>query len=113
MAKPALGKGLEHLMKGDAVGGKPPDQPGEAPRLGKGFKTLVNQEPAPTRKKELLLPPWFFFAADVLLLGFTVAILFNAPKPISWDDWLFCTITTSVAGLFGVIGVLLSAHQSG
>lgn len=114
MAKPALGKGLGHLMKGETVGGKPPADAEHPAKLGKGFATLVKEEPTPApAPKRPLLPPWFFFAADILLLGFTVAILLHAPKPLRWEDWLFCTITTGVAGFFGILGVILSAHQRG
>ena len=100
-------------MKGDAVGGRAADDKAEAPKLSKGFETLVQKEAAPVPQKKILLPGWFFYTADLLLLAFTVAIIFNAPKPLGWSDWLFCIITTGVAGLFGIIGVLVSANQGG
>lgn len=111
MAKPALGRGLEHLMKGDAVR-RPGTTPGEPPQLSKGLQTLARTESSslPASRKSIL-PPWFFFAADLLLLAFTVALLLNAPSPIPWQHWLYCFISTTAAGLFGILGVLVSANE--
>ena len=102
-------------MKGDAAG--KPAAPGDGlPKLSKGFQTLTRPEavqPPALPAKKTLLPPWFFFSADLLLLAFTVAIVFNAPKPLAWEDWVFCIITTGVAGVFGLIGLMISMQQRG
>lgn len=118
MAKPALGRGLGHLLNGEGVAGnptaapKPPAAP-ENPEPGRGFKTLVTQPapmPAAKAKPGTLVPSWFFFTADLMLLAFTVVVLLDSPFPLHFGEMVFCMASTAVAALFGILGVRASAR---
>jgi hypothetical protein len=124
--KPGLGRGLGQLMRGQhAVGPVKPSSAAEpvesmtagaAPsepikvEFGRGLNTLVTaaQAPKPERPR-FLLPAWFFFAADVLLLAFTASICSDG----AWDlgTVAFCVVSVSVALLLGLAGVLRSASE--
>ena len=111
MLKPGLGKGLGDLMHGDQVAGKKQDAPAN-PEFGRGLQTLVrphdaeNTASTPTKRK--LIPPWFYFAADLLLLAFTVAITFDAPQPFDAGMVLFCSISIAAGAILAIVGVFES-----
>ena len=118
MAKPALGKGLNQLMGGQKVARKPA-APGSAAEkvtavdFGRGLNTLVTpstpEVPAST-KPRFLLPAWFFFAADLLLLAYTVAICADAGGPLQFGEILFALASTTLGALLGIAGVLRSQN---
>ena len=121
MSKPGLGKGLGHLMNGDQVAGKSHVVNAAAATttttssdmtLGRGLTTLVSahsgtaeaEQTAKTRRP--LLPAWFFFSADILLLAFVVAITFDAPRPFDFGIILFSAVSVGLGCLLAVIGVM-------
>jgi len=107
MLKPGLGKGLGDLMHGDQVAGKKQDAPAK-PQFGRGMKTLVGSEVeslASTPAKPKLIPAWFYFAADLLLLAFTVAITFDAKQPFDAGIVLFCAISLTLGATLAIAGV--------
>ena len=107
MLKPGLGKGLGRLMNGDQVAGTAP--PGAD--MGRGLSNLIAaQESREAAPPKALLPTWFFFAADLLLLAFAVAVAFDAPKPLDPATLLFCGASVILGALLGVAGVLREAH---
>jgi hypothetical protein len=117
MLKPGLGKGLGDLMKGDQVAGKDrsPESVSEpTPDFGRGLKTLLKvDQPAfePERApKRSLVPPWFYFAADLLLLAYTVAIALDASRPFEVSTILFCVVSVTFGGILAIVGVLQSSN---
>jgi hypothetical protein len=127
MPKHPLGKGLGDLMNGDQVAGKSRVISASASSatttttdvtLGRGLSTLVSAQGAkgkpeqPETKKRQLLPPWFFFAADLLLLAYAVGITFDAPKPFDAGTVLFCGISITLGAVLAIWGVLQSKQSS-
>jgi len=115
MAKNGLGKSLGALMEGDAVAGNAPRRPdllrektGQPP--GRGFSTLVAPKPAAVARPahRELLPAWFYFAADILLLAYSVAIIFRSPRPLDPGAIGFCAAAITLGAMLGVAGVLKS-----
>lgn len=118
MLKPGLGKGLGDLMQGDQVAGKnsgPDATPRPDQNFGRGLETLIRPdatEPAGEGPRNRpLLPPWFFFAADLLLLAHTVAIAFDAPRPFNVGTVLFCAVSIALGGTLAIIGVLQALNR--
>lgn len=117
MLKPGLGKGLGELMKGDQVAGKDRsvDRREAVPAYGRGLETLVRPEPLePVEAQEdraKILPTWFYFAADILLLAYAIAITFNAPRPFDLGTILFCAGSISLGALLAIFGVAQSARD--
>src|SRR5688500_19405881 len=111
MLKPGLGKGLGDLMHGDQVAGKKPDDASAKPELGRGMQKLVQREladePANVPAAPKLIPPWFYFAADLLLLAFTVGVAFDA-RPFDAGTTLFCVVTVTLGAVLAIIGVFQS-----
>jgi len=108
-----LGKGLGHLLNGDKVVGVPRHSGARAPKLGRGMETLVSvKEPEEARDgKKVLLPAWFFFTADLLLFAFTVAILFDAPRPMAGRDILLSAGLVGAGCLLGLLGLAQALEQ--
>ena len=107
MWKPGLGKGLGDLMHGDQVAGKEQEASAK-PEFGRGMQTLVRPHDAsapsaPAKRK--LIPAWFYFAADLLLLAFTVAITFDAPQPFDAGIIVFCGVSVAIGALLAIAGV--------
>ena len=117
MFKPGLGKGLGDLMHGDQIAGKKPPPIGRtdpARGLGRGMQTLVQPEvPEPVEThppKPPLIPVWFYFAADLLLLAYAVAITFDAPRPFDLGTILFCAISITVGAVLAICGLLQATN---
>ena len=117
MLKPGLGKGLGDLMRGDQVAGKDrtlSDNGDRAlPMLGRGMKSLVQPEPEEVIKPKSppVLPTWFYFAADVLLLAYTVGITFDAARPFDFGTVLFCAVSILVGAALAIAGVIQNCNQ--
>lgn len=115
MSKPGLGKGLGDLMNGDQVAGKESSAPrpktesgSRAVGLGRGLNTLVATPPTgeASEKTKQGLPAWFFFAADILLLAYTVGITFDAAQSFDSGTMLFCAVSIGLGCVMGILGVL-------
>jgi hypothetical protein len=119
MGKPALGKGLDQLMTGQKAAGKPaaPESAKVTPvDFGRGLNTLVApsaSEASEAPRTRVLIPAWFFFAADVLLLAYCVAICADSGGPLQTGEIIFGVVSTTVAALLGVLGVLRSQRDAG
>src|SRR3954453_9669245 len=116
MSKPILGRGLGTLLRGDKVAGTETTIPEaqEPPSTGAGFKTLVRGTadvvtPAHSTRKSSkpAIPPAYFFAADVLLIGLALLIGFKDPGAMSWKQMLFCIFVVILGCLCGLAGVLV------
>src|SRR5262245_57236036 len=120
MAKPGLGKGLNQLMKGQSAVRKRTSPEIAAEKVtrvdfGRGLNTLVSAgvtEPAHSTKDRVLLPTWFFFLADLLLLAFTVAICFDAGGPLQPGEIVFALAATSLGALLAIAGVFKAQRRS-
>lgn len=137
MTKPGLGRGLDRLMNGDEVAGRAAgndkvaarQEPAPVPQAGRGLNTLLAAGPAadeakpktlsrsitkaapaplPAAAPKVLLPAWFFFCADILLLAYCVAICFDAPKPLDAGHVVFCAVSVALGAILGIAGVLRS-----
>ena len=108
-----LGRRLGHLLKGDRIVGAPIHSATPVPRFGRGMETLVTAKQAEAEKcaKSALLPAWFFFTADLLLLGFTVALLFSAPKPLAGSDVIFAAVCVGFGCVLGLCGIVQAAEE--
>jgi len=117
-ASPALGKGLGNLLNGDRIAGNS-STPTEAPRFGRGMESLLGapekavekaESVQPAKRRELL-PTWFFFAADFVLLVFCSAVLFDAPRPFTFGDLMFCAVAVLLGCCFGLAGVVRATSE--
>jgi len=106
-----LGKGLGNLLNGDKVIGLPRPSGARAPKLGRGMETLVSVKEEDKRRSKLPLPAWFFFTTDLLLLAFTVAVLFDVPRPIAPRDILLAGGLVGFACLLGLIGLAQALEE--
>jgi len=114
-----LGRGLSQLMNGQEVAGKSLE--GKMPsteaqtikvEFGRGLTTLVSAEaPAKEEQKKILLPAWFFFAADIVLLAFAVAVCFDASGSFDLGRLLFSFASVSCAGVLGLMGIKRAASD--
>jgi hypothetical protein len=107
----SVGKGLGSLL--DAPRPKAAPQPAPtAPPDGSAKpwqRPVQHGAPAPAKaQRKEILPAWFFFAADILLLAFCVAITFDAPKPLGAGLVLFCSATIAFGAVLGVAGAIKS-----
>src|SRR5205809_1673330 len=111
MEKRALGKGLGQLMSGQSVARKPSSPAGPAdsvsPKVtpvdfGRGLNALVSTRPAEKEapaKPAFLLPAWYFFSADLLLLAYTIAICADSDAPLQTGEILFAAGATTFGAL--------------
>ncbi len=114
MANRGLGRGLNQLMSGQKVAHKsgaaahPTHEKVTPVDFGRGLNSLVAPLAAETPETpvaRLLLPAWFFFAADLLLLAYTVAISLAAAGPLDFGEVLFAFVSTSLGAILAILGV--------
>lgn len=117
MSKPGLGKGLDELMNGDQVAGRAQSVRAAGPAsrekgFGRGLTTLVSahatngETETAQPKRSHRLPAWFFFAADLLLLAFVVAITFDAPPPFDSGTIIFCGVSVALGCALALVGAI-------
>ena len=118
-----MGRGLGTLLGGQKVAGSEAEKPA-APEpqesLSPGVRSLIRgsakdspfAEPATNANKSAapekpLIPRWYFFAADVLLVATGLLIAFRSRAPLDWKETFFC-IGTIVAGCAcGIVGAMM------
>jgi hypothetical protein len=121
--KRGLGRGLGDLMGGEGAAGTsqnrdvPSEHGAETIKVefGRGMETLVSRpgvhEAEIARPERQLLPPWFFFAADLLLLAFTAGICLNSDEAFDAGTLIFCAVSVSAGALMGIAGVFRAARS--
>jgi hypothetical protein len=107
-------------MSGQGVAGaQPAPEPVSLPahsaqtikvEFGRGLGTLVSAPATEDAAPRKLLPPWFFFAADLLLLAFTAGICFDAVQPFDLVTLLFCVVSVSAGAILSIWGIFRSAE---
>jgi len=112
MAKQGLGRDLGALM-----GSEPKEA---AAPVGAGVRSLMrghNTAPSvappvsstpsiPTALKPLI-PRWYLFAGDLLLVALAVVTIFKSPHPLSWPRELFCAGLVILAAVLAVLALLM------
>jgi hypothetical protein len=100
MAKQSLGRDLGALM-----GGKPKE--GAAP-VSAGVRSLMrgNNTPAPVAAPKPVIPRWYLFAGDVLLVCLALLTIYKSPHPLSLGREVFCAALVMLAAVLAVIAIL-------
>jgi hypothetical protein len=123
MSKNGLGKGLGELMEGDHAAGKPravssasTTATSSDETFGRGLTTLISAHRSNVEEREIkkLVPSWFFFAADLLLLAYVIAITFDAPRPFDFGTISFCAASIALGCVLALVGVIRATgdHES-
>jgi hypothetical protein len=111
MSKQGLGRGLGTLM------GRNPKQeaapvntaPANAAPVSAGVRSLMRGHnppaPAPAPSKPVL-PRWYLFAGDVLLVALALLTVGFSPHPLSWQRELFCVALVILAAVLAVVALL-------
>ena len=81
---------------------------GQRPESGPQLELGKAPDPAPVPvappETKPIIPRWYYFAADVVLVGLALAILLKTPA-IHWSQRFFCAGLILVGGLFGMTAV--------
>jgi hypothetical protein len=112
MAKQSLGRDLGTLMR-------PSPKEAAAP-VGAGVRSLMrgHNPPAPVASvaapapippvaPKPLIPRWYLFVGDLLLVALAVATIFKSPHPLSWQREVFCAALVIMAALLAVLALLM------
>ena len=107
MPKQSLGRDLGALM-----GSKPKE--GDAP-VGAGVRSLMrgHQAPAPDAAPKPVIPRWYLFAGDVLLVTLALLTIYKSPHPLSWERELFCAALVLLAAGLAVFALLTPGPKAG
>jgi hypothetical protein len=112
MAKQGLGRDLGALMGRDPKDAAAP--------VGAGVRSLMrgHNAPAPVAPVVPVAPPalvapkpviprWYLFAGDLLLVALAVVTIFKSPHPLSWPRELFCAGLVILAAVLAVLALLM------
>ena len=107
MAKESLGRDLGALM-----GGKPKE---ETAPVSAGIRSLMrgHTTPALAAAPKPVIPRWYLFAGDVLLVALALLTIYKSPHPLSWPRELYCAALVALAGLLAVIALLMPESKVG
>jgi hypothetical protein len=91
--------------------------------VGAGVRSLMrgHNQPAPTRaaapatpvSSKPLIPRWYLFAGDIVLVSLAVATIFKSPHPLSWPRELFCAALVILAAALAVLALLMPDGNDG
>lgn len=108
------GPGVRSLLRGHRSEPATSQTPASAPiqpvlPLNTGGEQPVQPTPAvaPSTPSKPIIPPWYLFAADVLVVALAVVLVFKGGT-ISWGQRFFYMILVALGGCLGIGGVLLS-----
>ena len=107
MPKQSLGRDLDKLM------GRQPKE-GAAP-VGAGVRSLMRGHaapPAPVSPKPVI-PRWYLFAGDVLLVALALVTIYKSPHPLRWPRELFCAALVILASVLAVSALLAPEDKGG
>jgi hypothetical protein len=91
----------------------------DAAPVGAGVRSLMrgNNPPAaaPVKQAEIVatpapkpvIPRWYLFAGDVLLVALALVTIYKSPHPLSWPRELFCAALVIVAAVLAVVALLM------
>jgi peptidoglycan/LPS O-acetylase OafA/YrhL len=114
MAKPGLGRDLGTLMARNPKEAAAP--------VGAGVRSLMRGHnppaaaaaPAPaavsapsTPTPAPVIPRWYFFAGDVVLVALALVTIYKSPHPLSWPRELFCAAVVILAAALAVLALLM------
>lgn len=94
-------------------------QPELAPIPGAGVRSLmqgtrpaaaVEQQTQPAAS-HVVIPCWYFFGVDLLLLALTVGVAWPNPAALTWKGDLLCLLLIIAGGASSVVGVLRMAPR--
>jgi|GEM_PF-911720 len=119
MQKPIIGRGLGTLLGDQKVVGTDtePTTPMPETPLGSGVRSLLRgSAQAPDAainpaEKPPLIPRWYFFAADILLVALGVMIAFRSRTPLDWKQMVVCIGSIVAGGCCGIAGALMGRSK--
>jgi len=98
MPKQVLGRDLGALL-----GRKPKEG---APPVSAGVRSLMcSHSPPPAAAPKPLIPRWYLFAGDVLLVALALITIYKSPHPLSWPRAVFCAALVLLAALLAVLAL--------
>jgi hypothetical protein len=109
MAKQSLGRDLGALM------GRNPKETAASVSAGvrslmRGHNPLAAPAPivpaAPAALKPVI-PRWYLFVGDLLLVALALLTVYKSPHPLSWPRELFCVALVALAAVLAVLALLL------
>jgi hypothetical protein len=109
MAKQGLGRDLGTLMGRDPKEAAAPVSAGVR-SLMRGHNAPAPVAPAATvapAAPKTLIPRWYLFAGDLLLVALALVTLYKSPHPLSWPRELFCVALVALAAVLAVLALLL------
>jgi hypothetical protein len=88
------------------MGDKPKE--GAAP-VGAGVRSLMrgHDAPLPEAPSKTVVPRWYLFAGDILLVALALLTIYKSPHPLSWQREVFCAAMVILAGVLAVIALLI------
>jgi len=95
--QPAAGPGVGSLLRGTRSDEK--NVFAEPPSVEAQIFEVAAKKP--------LIPPWYFFAADLLLIAFALVVFYKSRSPLSGTAAFLCITSIVLAGILGAIGVWL------
>ena len=98
MPKPVLGRDLGALLGPSPKEGAPP--------VSAGVRSLMGgPSPPPAAAPKPLIPRWYLFAGDVLLVALALITVCKSHHPLSWPREVFCAALMILAALLAVLAL--------
>jgi hypothetical protein len=98
MPKPVLGRDLGTLLG-------PSPKEGASP-VSAGVRSLMGGNgPPPAAAPKPLIPRWYLFAGDVLLVALALITAWMSHHPLSWQREVFCGALMILAALLAVLAL--------
>jgi hypothetical protein len=121
MAKQGLGRDLGTLMRPSPKETAAPVSAGVR-SLMRGHNPPVAAMPAaPVAPKTLpiappttkaVIPRWYLFAGDLLLVALALLTVYKSPHPLSWPRALFCTTLVILAAVLAIVALLMPEDKT-
>jgi hypothetical protein len=87
----------------------------EAAPVSAGVRSLMrgHNAPVPGAAPKPVIPRWYLFAGDVLLVALALLTVYESPHPLSWPRALFCAALVMLAAVLAIIALLMPENKAG
>jgi len=91
---------------------KPASDLQKDPAPGLGVRSLMQGNRASmadkpeTSANRVIIPVWYYFGVDLVLLAVTVGVAWPNPAALGWKAQLLCIALVALGAVAGIVGVL-------
>lgn len=84
---------------------QPPAKAAGVGSLIRGNRAHGASERVVTNRTQVGIPRWYLFGGDLLLVALALITAYKSPRPLTWQEMLFCAVVVALGACLAIIAV--------